>query len=79
MGKFAQNPDIRMKVRMKSYVGSYRHTTRDFSGQDKFLGTKALDKHFMHDIQKEGLHREKLPCFFSKIFLKLHFKRELNQ
>ena len=42
MGKFAQNPDIRMKVRMKSYVGSYRHATRDFSGQDKFLGTKAL-------------------------------------
>ena len=50
-----------------------------FRGRTSFLEQKHFDKHFMHDIQKEGLHREKLSCFLSKIFLKLHFKRELNQ
>ena len=31
-----------MKVRMKSYVENYRHTARDFLGQDSFLGIEAL-------------------------------------
>ena len=40
-GQICKKPDIRMKVRMKSYVESYGRTTRDFSGQDRFLGIEA--------------------------------------
>ena len=31
-----------MKVRMKSHVKSYSRKTRDFSGQDRFLGIEKI-------------------------------------
>ena len=63
---------------MKIYVESYRRTIRDFLGQDRFLGIETLWKTLHARHTKEGLHRQKFSRFFSKIFLKLHFKGAFN-
>ena len=69
MGKFLLGWKLSWKLQARN---------QDFFGAGQVSWNRHFDKHFMHDIQKKASGGKKFLVFFSKIFLKLHFKREFN-
>ena len=69
IGLICKNPDIWLKVRMKSLKVKLKVTGAQpgmFQGRTGFLEWKHFDKQFMHDIQKKGSAGKNFLVFSSR-------------